>query len=152
MVRRAFNPNKEASIADALPHAERKFACFAGGCPMPGTIFRDGSDKAGCCAWHYAALPSDIPRITQVLKDWACISDEVQAARRALTGQFATDPKALRQLFTEASHRVRDAVAGGGWGNQFDPKLHEDYGTWAGRLQDFLTSRVSEATSTRRAA
>jgi hypothetical protein len=148
--RRGFDPTAEDSIANAVPKAPiRKHACFAAGCPMPGTIFRDGSGTSGICAWHYGALPSDLPVITQVLKDWQCVSSEVQAARRALTGEFACDPKALKGLFGQAAERVRRATAGGGWGDTFEPREREDYGTWCRRLEGFLTVRVAETVSSR---
>lgn len=150
MARKAFTDKDDGGIASAIPHNERRGACFADGCPMPGTINLTGTQWH--CGWHHQAQPSDIPRITRTINDWACVASEINRARAALIGQFASDPAALNQLFTEAVNRLRPAVMGGGWGKQFERDGFEGYRDWMIRLQDFLHARVTEATSTHRRA
>lgn len=142
--RRAFNPSDDEQIAAPAPSmGGNTYRCFADGCSMPGSIFLN-SGRTGTCAWHYGALPSDLPRITQVLKDWECLTFEVRAARAALSGDKASDPKALHDLFVEAQGRVLAATNGGGWGDTFKPKPVEDYRTWALRLGVFVSKRIHQ--------
>jgi hypothetical protein len=152
-------------ISDDKPKRLR-YPCFAGGCPMPGTILPSGGKDGGpgSCAWHYGTKPSDIPRVTQVLKDWACLTYEVNEARRALTGDIAADPKALADAFTAAWERLEPLV--GDWAEQLRPgpirsrnratgivsdsHMPEGYADWAKRLTEFLGARVVEVLSTHR--
>lgn len=152
---------------DPLPDAKpprRVYPCFATGCPMPGSIFAGKDQKDGSCAWHYGVKPSDIPRVTQVLNDWACLSYEVNEARRALTGDIAADPQALVDAFRNAWERLEPLA--GTWADKLRPgtirsrnratgmvsdsKLPEGYADWAKRLTEFLGARVVEVLSTHR--
>jgi hypothetical protein len=145
----------------------RRYPCFAGGCPMPGTIFTGGTDQPGTCAWHYGVLSADIPKVTKALQDWGCVSYEIREARRALTGEVATDPAALQQAFDTAWERLRASIDEG-WVDQlkpgtittrnrftreaYDTKQPEGYGDWAKRLERFLGARVVEVLSIRQRA
>lgn len=134
------------------------YPCSANNCPMPGTMHPDqvlGEKTRGVCAWHYGAATSDWPRITQVLNDWACVSEEIQACRQAhCDPATALDLKALRSLYAQAVERLRPAVQMGGWGDQFEPRPGEHYDAWGHRLTAFIGARVVEVLSVnqRRAA
>lgn len=131
-----------------------RYPCFATGCPMPGTIFTGTTDSPGTCAWHYGVLPTDIPKVTQRLLDWECVSLEINAARRVLTGDKACDPKAQDDAMAEGWARLQPAMAAGGWSNELAPRDGERLGQWSRRLEAFLGARVVEVLSTnqRRAA
>lgn len=130
--------------------------CFASGCPMPGSIFTAGTDKAGSCAWHYGVVPTDIPKVTQVLVDWQCVSSEIREARRCLTGELATDPAALQRAFDIAWERLEPLAPT--WVDQLKPGTiktskgvdtghRQGYGDWAKHLERFLGARVVEVLS-----
>lgn len=153
----------DENLSDAIPHkpAPRRNPCFADGCPMAGTMFPEGvgGERPGSCAFHYGINASDIPRVTRVLLDWACVSEEVRAARRALTGEYAADPKALDALFVTAWQRLRPLVSG--WEAQLAPgNVHsskgedrgfrEGYSDWSKKLERFLGGRVVEVLSIHR--
>lgn len=142
----------------------RSYPCQAHSCPMPGTIFPGavGGEKAegsGICAWHYGVVATDWPRISRVLLDWACVSYEVNEARRVLTGENACNPGAIEQAFAQAWERMQPLVVGE-WEDQLRPgqmrtrkgeplPYREGYGDWAKRLQEFLGARVREVLSIR---
>lgn len=166
MARSSFDDAKDyrggrVSADDDTPKRVR-YACFAEHCPMPGTLFPDHG-KNGVCAWHYGIVPSDIPKVTRVLLDWQCVSDEVNAARVVLCGDQAADPKAQADALAAAWSRLKPLVAG--WDDQLQPgTIHtakgadtgfrQGYGDWAKHLERFLGARVVEVLSVhqRRAA
>jgi len=39
------------------------------------------------CAWHYGCESHDWPRITRVLDDWRCVTQQINAVRRVLVEQ-----------------------------------------------------------------
>jgi hypothetical protein len=145
-----------------------RYPCFAEGCPMAGTIFPGAGvggtgDRPGTCAWHYGIVPTDIPKVTRVLLDWQCVAVEVREARRALTGEIASDPKALAIAFSTAWERLQPLVTG--WEDQLAPgtirtskgadtRHRQSYGDWAKHLERFIGARVVEVLTThlRRAA
>lgn len=134
---------------DAPKPPRPRYPCFAEGCPMPGTIFpgviQGGTgDSPGTCAWHYGLIPNDIPRVTQLIREWECVAREIDRARRVHTGPLACDPAALQREFDAAVARLRPAVQSGGWGNTFEREGMEGYGRWAQRLEVFLGKRVRE--------
>lgn len=145
------------------PRVRLRYPCFAVGCPMPGTLWPGATqggtgDTPGTCAWHYGVQPQDIPRVTKALQEWACVSFEVNEARRVLTGETATDPKAIGAAFAAAWERMRPLVPG--WEEQLKPgnirtskgeerPFHEGYGDWAKRLERFVGARVGEVLSIR---
>jgi hypothetical protein len=142
----------------------RRYPCFAEGCPMPSTIWPDitqggSGDKPGNCAWHYGVQSHDIPRVTQVLRDWQCVSYEVNEARRALTGDLACNPAGLQSAFEQAWERMQPQVVGE-WEDELKPgklrnrkgveqPFREGYADWAKRLTEFLGDRVAEVLSVR---
>lgn len=150
------------------PKVRKRYPCFADGCPMVGSIFPGAGvggtgETPGSCAWHYGVNPTDIPKVTQVLRDWQVVSFEINEARRTLTGELAADPKALEERFAAAWDRLQPLVPG--WETQLAPgNIHtskgvdrgfrEGYGDWAKRLERFLGARVVEVLSVhqRRAA
>lgn len=139
--RKPFNPSVDPEAIDDAPSGKVLHgACFAAGCPMPGSMSSGGNSWS--CAWHYAAQPSTIPRITQVLRDWECLTYEINAGRRALTGKHCADPKVLHDLYIEAQERVKVATAAGGWADAFDG-AGMDYRTWLYKLDMFLGQRVA---------
>jgi hypothetical protein len=131
-----------------------RYPCFATGCPMPGTIGTGPADQPGTCAWHYGVLPTDIPKVTQRLKDWQCLTAEVNAARQALTGEHASDPKALDDVLAAAWTRLQPVVAHTGWEDVLKPRPGEHLSEWSRHIERFLGARVVEVLSTnqRRAA
>lgn len=149
------NFDDSGSIADAIPHtpAKRRYPCFAEGCPMPGTIFPD-SQAAGVCAYHYGVKPGNVPRVTNVLRQWDCVAFECREARRVLTGELASDVKAIDDAFAKGWERLQPLA--GEWaaylmpGNiltskDVDTGMRENYGDWAKRLERFIGARVVEA-------
>lgn len=148
---------------DDLPAPRKRHPCFAGGCPMPGTIFTGGTGSPGVCAWHYGVKPHDIPRVTEALRDWECVAYEVREARRVLTGELAVDPKAVQAAFEQAWERLeplsgdyRDQLKPGSIRQRDGRELpfRETYADWAKRLTEFIGARVVEVQSVnqRRAA
>lgn len=142
---------------DAPRH--RRYPCFATGCPMPGTIWpgvtQGAGDQPGSCAWHYGVQPLNIPRVTQVLKDWGSVAYEVDECRRVHTSsETACSPKAQDAAFRIAVERLRPHVQAGGWGDEFEARPGERYAGWGSRLEAFLGARVVEVLSVhaRRAA
>lgn len=145
------------ALTEQQPKVVLRYPCFADNCPMPGTIFPgavqgETGDQKGTCAWHYGVKPHDIPRITQALRDWGCVSAEVNAARRLLTGEHGMDPKAMRQARDLAWDRMRPLVRD--WADELQPTEGEGYSDWAKRLNVFLGRRLNEvmAPAQRRAA
>lgn len=139
----------EDAADDAKPQSPR-LPCFAAGCPMPGTLFANSTSGAGSCAWHYAVQPSDIPKVTQRLNDWACVSTEVNAARRVLTGEAASDPRAQEAALLVAWQRLAPQVEHSGWTGDLQPASGEHLGEWCRRLERFIGARVVEVLSTHR--
>lgn len=142
MARRAFNhaEDPEAQTDSAPGGTARTGGCFADGCPMPGSINTGG--KHWHCPWHHEVLPTDIPRVTQILRDWECLTYEINIGRRILTGATACDPKAQNEAFRGAVERVLAATASGGWGDEFDAK-GKDYRGWLSGLERFLAGRIA---------
>lgn len=136
-----------------------RYPCFAVGCPMPGTIWPGitsggTGDERGTCSWHYGVQPHDIPRVTRALRDWGCVSFEVNEARRVLTGELAMNPKAIDDAYLAAWERLKPLVAGE-WEAKLRPgniqlrdgeitNHRETYGDWAKRLERFVGARVQE--------
>lgn len=161
---KAVGDYRGGAITEQAPKAVRRYPCFAEGCPMPGTIWpgvtQGGTgDAPGNCAWHYGVNSHDIPKVTQVLKDWDCVTYEINQARRALTGDLATNPKGLQDAFDAAWGRMQPLVEGE-WEQHLKPgKLRtrrgevtpyeEGYADWAKRLNEFLGARVAEVLSAR---
>lgn len=144
--RRAFNHTEDP--IDTAPEGEvLRGTCFANGCVMPGTI--SAGNGSWQCAWHYGAQPSAIPRVTQVLRDWECLTYESSVGRRALTGKHFADPKVLMDLHAEAIARVLAATKGGGWGDYFERHGSEDYRRWINRIEIFLGKRIGQALGAR---
>lgn len=138
---RVFTDDESAT---RTPEPQRvHYRCFADSCPMPGTIFPSGP-SSGVCAWHYGCMSDELGLITRVLQDWTCLSTEIVRGRATLRGKHASNPKVLRAEFEKALRRVRPAVAGGGWGDAFEPKPGEDYAGWIRRISDFLDGVVSK--------
>lgn len=142
---------------DPLPDERpaRRYPCAAHQCPMPGTLFPGGGK--GVCAWHYGANSSDWPRITGKLLEWACVTYEVNEARRVLTGDNAANPVVLEALFAAAWERLQPLVSG--WEDQLKPGnirwrdatqpagyrdsgMRESYSDWAKRLNEFVGAQV----------
>lgn len=139
---------------DAPPAGEdaprRRHPCFADACPMAGTMF-PGSSRQGVCPWHYAAAPNDIPRITQRLRDWLCLAEEIDAGRQLLAGPMATDPRGQDDALARAWGRVQPVCAGSGWEPELAPQPREHLAEWIRRIEAFIGARVLEAMSPRRA-
>lgn len=138
---------------DEVKPERLRYPCFADGCPMAGSMFPDqvmGEKTRGVCPWHYNLNPSDIPRVTQRLRDWKCVADEIEQARLVFTGPLATDPAGHDESFHEAWRRLAPAVELSGWSNDLKPQDRESYGDWAHRLMYFIGARVLEVLSVRR--
>lgn len=141
----AGGPDEDDTPDDAPARA--RYACAANNCPMPGTMFPSGSNKGGVCHYHYAANPSDWPRISKVLNDWRVITSEVNEARRVLCDQdLCCDIKAQNDAFRGAWERLQPALVGSGWhDSELAPAQGERYGGWANRLEAFMGGQVLEA-------
>ena len=134
------------SIADHLPQAPTKrYGCAANGCPMPGTI-SGGGHGSSSCSWHYGTSGHDWPRITQVLLDWQCVSDEINTCRRAHTDpETCGNPKVLDDMFDAAWRRMGPLV--GAWEKDLRPQAGrggqmDSYVAWSLRLERFIGGRV----------
>jgi hypothetical protein len=158
MARRDFDTTYRGGRVDGDEPTEppaQRYPCSAHQCPMPGTLFTGGTK--GMCAWHYGSNASDWPRITGKLLDWACVTYEVNEARRALTGEAAANPAALASLFSAAWERLQPLVPG--WEEQLRPGnirwrdatqptgyrdtgFRETYADWAKRLEAFVGGQV----------
>jgi hypothetical protein len=116
-------------------------ACAARGCPLVGSIFAEGGNT-GVCAFHYDAAPQDWPRITRVLADWACVTDEITIARRRLTDRkYSLQPTALRAAMMDGWDRLGPQAPA--FTDQLAPLADEDYGHWASRLEKFMRGRLA---------
>lgn len=148
---------KADSLADAIPHITvvRTYRCVANGCRMTGAIVDNPGQTTGVCAYHYAANPSDWPRITHALFEWECVASEIRECRRVHTApDTATQPAALDRLFGEAVARLEQAV-GPDWWSQMKPQpgrggVIDSYASWVCRLEKFIGARVQEQTITPR--
>lgn len=141
------------SIADAISHKPiRRYQCGANQCPMPGTMSGEGGN--GVCAYHYGTHSTDWPRITQVLLDWANVTDEVNRHRTlACNPATATDTKLMDGEFKTGVERVLQ-WAGSNWEADLKPQLTrgkrmDTYSTWAYRLECFVGQRVVDCLRTR---
>lgn len=152
-----------SDLPDASAPRTRTYPCFADQCPMVGAIFTGDTNAVGACGYHYGANPGDIPRITQVLKDWGVVIDEIREGRRMLTGSLAVDAKAVSTMFSAAWHRLQPMVAG--WENELRPStIHhidkhgqavdtgwtESYSDWVRRLERFMGARIRETIGSKR--
>lgn len=130
----------DAEPVKSLPVPRRRYQCLAHGCPLPGSIFLSGHDAPGICALHMSCNSSDMPRITDVLRNWECVTFVHETCR-----QFLNDPgrcgdvKAERTLlaaqWTELARMAPD------W-----PQLKphgSTLGEWARQLLHFLVWRVN---------
>lgn len=124
--------------------ARRVYPCLAHGCPMPGAIFLNGPEAPGICAWHYGASSSEMPQITQVLRNWECVSSEINAYR-ALSNDptRAMDVKAIAEAKTAAWGRMIFAIDGSGWVDELRPPPSESYADWTARLVEFMAWRIN---------
>lgn len=134
--------------------AARAYRCFADGCPMPGTMWggvtQGGTgERPGNCIWHYGVNPSDIPRVTRVLQDWACVVNEINAGRNVLCGDMACDPLAQDAALTVGWRRLAPLIEMSGWVAELQPQAREHIGDWTRRLTEFLGARVLEVRSLR---
>jgi hypothetical protein len=145
---RVFSEDEPPPIAGDAPRRLR-FPCFADGCPMAGTMF-PGTSRQGVCPWHYAAAPNDIPRITQRLRDWFCVAQEVDAARQILCGPHAADARAQDAALAHGWARLQAVCSG--WEADLAPRKREQLHDWSRRLEAFIGARVLETLSPRRAA
>lgn len=170
MARTDFDERSEyrgGALTEQKPRVVLRYPCFADGCPMPGTIWPGAGiggtgDQPGTCAWHYGVQPQDIPKVTRALRDWACVTYEVNEARRACTGDLASNPAALKAAFATAWERLQPLVVGQ-WEDELSPgnihtskgldcgpRLPESYADWARRLERFVGARIAEVLSTHR--
>jgi hypothetical protein len=144
---------------DAAKPQRLRYPCFAAGCPMPGTLFPEHA-RTGVCAWHYAAQPTDIPKITYQLQAWECVAREIEQGRRVLCGPTAADPAAQEAAFNAAWARLRPLLSAG-WETELRPAAirsskgedrghRQSYGDWLKHLERFLGARVVEVLSTHR--
>ena len=152
--RKSFNDDDD-SIANAIPHKQvMRYACVANQCPMPGTMSGEGAH--GVCCYHWNTFAGDWPRITQVLLDWAILSDEVNHCRALhCSPGNATKPDVLQNEFGLAVARVLQGA--GTWADELKPGTSrggkpESYQVWVYRLECFLGQRVVECLSKRMGA
>jgi hypothetical protein len=127
--------------------AQLAYPCFATNCPMAGVLYPDqmlGEKHNGVCAWHYGVVSSDIPRVTSALRSWECVTYEIEAGRRVLTGDLATDAAAQDAAFVKAWERLKPLA--GTWEEQLEP-AGRNYGTWLKHLERFIGARVVEVLS-----
>ena len=113
-----------------------RYRCAAFDCPMTGSIFLGSGD--GVCAWHYGSESHDWPRITRVLDDWRCVTQQINAVRRVLVEQ-PSNGKAHDAILRAARDELPQVAPQ--WG--LEPAEHEDIGAWARRLAGFLDTCVA---------
>jgi hypothetical protein len=133
--RNVFDATREVGArASASPAGRLPYRCIANDCPMPGTIFDSGAAD-GICAWHYGAMPSRWPTITQILNaDWACVTVHYCAVRRVLAST-STCMDGMAHVAVLDGGRDLVGIAPG-WG--LGPCAGEDIGEWGRRLGHFL--------------
>ena len=137
---------KSATNTAAEKTGPTVYHCSAKGCMMAGTILPGGS--SGCvCVYHYESPPHDWPRITRILSDWDCVTDEIEAARRSLTNpKTSMDLRFQNRQFAAAWARLSEAAPG--WVSQLQPGNGrtghaETYRDWAARLERFLNVQLT---------
>lgn len=120
--------------------ADGLYRCLVSFCPMTGAIFLAGPNAPGICSHHFGATGHDIPRITQILVDWECLTYEINACRRAHR-EVVLDKAALAKAWT----RLQPAL-GADWVAELTPPPGCSYRHWGQRLEKFMDARVKEAT------
>jgi hypothetical protein len=132
-----YKAHEAGARADEPTSTRLPYRCVAHGCPMPGVFFDSGA--GGICGWHYGAIPSRWPTITQILgTDWACVTVHYCAARRVLADVSTCMDDKARNAVLDAG---RDLVGiAPGWG--LEPLDGEDLDAWGRRLGDFLHGAV----------
>jgi hypothetical protein len=106
---------------------------------MPGTIFTQSGKGPGICAWHYGSNAHTMPRITEVLRNWQCLADAINAARRFACdpGLAALEAQTMRELWRNLSALTT------GW-EGLAPKPGQRLSDWGRQLEKFLSTRVAE--------
>lgn len=118
---------------------EGLYRCLVSFCPMTGGIFLAGPHAPGICGYHYGTSGHELPRVTQILLDWECVTYEVNACRRAHR-EVNVDKAALAKAWT----RLQPAL-GETWSAALAPAAGSSYAHWGHQLQKFLEARVREA-------
>lgn len=140
--RNSFNPDADDSAPAPTGPTVRGHPCWAQGCPMPGTIFTGGS-ASGVCGWHYGVPGNDVPRVTQMLRNWDCVSTAINRARRDLTDpDIAAKPGILKERFENLWRELSPLVPG--WEGSLQPRAHESYDEWRISAEKFLAMRIAE--------
>lgn len=145
--RRTFTDDDD-SIDNAIPHNPvKRYQCVAYQCPMPGTLSGEGGN--GVCSYHYNNFSGDWVRITQVLLDWAIVTEEINRSRKVhCNPATATNPEAIAAEFAMAAERV--LLGAGSWAEELKHQLTrgnqmDSYGSWTNRLECFIGQRVVES-------
>lgn len=116
-----------------------QYRCLVNLCPMTGGIFLNGPQAPGICAFHHGGAGSDMPRVTQILLDWECVTYEVNLWRCSVM-QVELDKQALAKAWT----RLQPAL-GEAWSAELAPAAGVGYVQWGHKLERFLLARVKEA-------
>ena len=113
-----------------------RYPCAARGCPMSGAIFSNGIK--GICLYHYEGYAPDWPRITQVLNDWHCVTEEINAARRAQVDPATRlNSTAMKNEFAKAWGVLQPLAPN--WSEQLQPLPDQTYAQWGRHLEKFMT-------------
>lgn len=120
--------------------AEGQYRCLVSFCPMTGAIFLAGPHAPGICGFHFGTVGHELPRVTQILLDWECVTYEINACRRAHR-EVVIDKHALAKAWT----RLQPAL-GETWEAELAPAAGSSYAQWGLQLNKFLDARVREAT------
>ena len=139
--RRHFD-DEQGDSAPAATSRYRAYPCVAHNCPMPGSIFLNGHDAAGVCAWHLGCDSKSLPQVTQIMRNWECLTDAINACRAfACDPKRATDPKAAAVALAAAWRTLSDLAPG--W-DSLKPQPGQHYADWGRQLEHFLTDRISQ--------
>ena len=121
-----------------------RYPCAAHQCPMPGTMFIEGSPN-GVCGFHGREPAHDWPTITQAILDWACVRIAIERGQRVLIDPLTcNDGKTQAATLKAEWEAMLPAVQGSGWKARLEPQARESLGDWVVRLRNFLAARVKE--------
>ena len=129
---------RKETAAESPPFTQKiiRYQCAAHNCPMVGSIF-PGGGQSGVCGYHYDTQAHEWRRTTQILIDWACVTDEINAARRAqINPKTSLNAVAMQNEFTRA-WRTLEPLANN-WTEQLRPLPNMTYAQWGRHLEKFM--------------
>jgi hypothetical protein len=137
---------RKPATAIAEKTAPMRYPCAAQGCAMPGALFPTGA-SGGLCVYHYDAGAHEWPRITRVLRDWKCVTDIINEAKRLHSDvKTCMDVRLQNEKFADAWEHLQELAPA--WVDSLAPRptkagFPETYREWTNRLEYFLVKQLS---------